>query len=148
MESEFRFKYFRDSNRFPVACIATQVNRAANKVVVGLSTVHPLDKKGHYSKSRARMIAMERAATKPFIVELDPDETSAKDIMLAVVETLYEESKVPTRVHKLLKRWLDEAEPIAYPTIQAAIQAIKAPTSSKPQTLIESAPQSSTEAVS
>ncbi len=127
---EFRFKYLRDEQRFPVACIATKVDRVNNVVAVGLSTVHPLDKKGHYSKARARMIAMERAVSKPFVIELDPEEKSAKDIMLAVVETLYDDNRTPTRVHKLLKRWLNDEVPVSYPSIEEAIAAIKAP--SKP----------------
>lgn len=140
----FRFFYLRDKlphldalgrecRGFPVACIASRIDRANNQAIVGLSTVHPNDKGGSFSKLTARKLAIGASFEEPYRINLSPDDTEAEDILYAVMDALYKDyrSTIPNRVRKALKLWLYPKDDMplikSYDTIEEAISAIKPP---------------------
>lgn len=112
----YRYTYLRDENRFPVACVAMLFDKSKKEVAIGVSIVHPRDRKA-YSKDRARDIARKRAEIRPIILEdidtvsLIPGVVSTHDILAAVYDyiengvDLETGKKFPLRVRNVATAW-------------------------------------------
>ena len=140
MINGYRFLYLRDKNRFPVACVAMDYDKVKNNVRVGLSTVHPLDKKGSFSKAVARRLAVGAAILTPISVPMKVVSSliTTHDITSEVLGTLEHNHTVPTRVRKAIDLWFkttdalppEDAPPVSVeaslPKITAGVRHISA----------------------
>ena len=86
-------------------------DRAKNNVRVGISTVHPLDKKGSFSKSVARRLAVGAAILTPIVVPMSTlaSQITSHDITWDVLTSLDHNHTVPTRVRKAIDLWFKSA---------------------------------------
>lgn len=107
MKAGLSFLYLRDENRFPVACVAIDINEDRLNYKFATSTVNPLDR-AKFSKILAKQIAVGRLKKKPTEGMLIVDQYYKpvfSDIAESVVESIAD--CAPGRITRnAAKRWL------------------------------------------
>ena len=108
-----RFKFIRNEKNFPVACLATNVDRVNGSVTYAVSIWNPKDT---FSKKLAREIALSRLEKRPHKLDVQSP-SSCHEIMKLVMRDMLTRKDLfanntkglPKHVSTLVAEWLNKA---------------------------------------
>jgi len=111
MKAGLSFLYLRDENRFPVACVAIEVEDSLTAYKFATSTVNPLDR-NKFSKILAKQIAVGRLDKKPICAEITTPQEDLTFGSLADEVVAFIARNAPGRITRnAAKNWIREHGP-------------------------------------
>ncbi len=96
-----RWFYLKDENKFPVACVASELDE--DKVRFAVSTHNPLDP---FNREMARRIAIGRLTHRKFTGEV----SATPGIKEKIVSYIAQDEKLPTRTVRAANYWLNQRD--------------------------------------
>lgn len=106
-----RVFWLRDTNRFPLACVASEFDPDNNTIAYGLSVYNPTDA---FSKKRGRTVAEGRLRSVMLDHTASPFKwmgpLGADKPKHAIVNTLAHTPELPDQVRRAAKLWLNRPE--------------------------------------
>lgn len=106
MNTNPRYFYIRNKNKFPVACVAMTLDRESNLIHYGLSTHAPGD---NFNRKFARELAKVRMEkhNKTVAITQQEETKSFRGVLRSLLLHLMDEKELPTRTRKAIKLWFN-----------------------------------------
>jgi hypothetical protein len=106
---EHRIQYLRDSKGQPVGCVAIKIKTAVGRsngvtlVTYQMSVLNPLDR---FDRRMARQLALGRLTEAPLTTTIDHVSPTRREVSLAVMSDIKNDSSAPARARKAASLWL------------------------------------------
>lgn len=97
-----RWFYLKDENKFPVACVASEL--MGDAVLFAISTYNPLDR---FDREMARKVATGRLASKKVLGIVPANEQRIKE---RIVKAIAGNDQIPARTVRAAKYWLSQRQ--------------------------------------
>lgn len=105
MQNTFRVQYLRDTNNFPIGCLAIKLSDNFAMVSYQVSVLNPRDR---FDRALSRQLAKGRLLEQPIEVDL-PDDFNMHVITRVVMNDMQNNSSLPTRARKAARYWLRDS---------------------------------------
>jgi hypothetical protein len=118
MSNKVRYVYLRDSQKFPVGCVAIKLDREASALYYQVSIVNPADRRHPitgkslpFNRDVAKHLALGRLVEKGLLVYMSPTANMNQVSTLVMTDLAsfshpLHRGDIPTRAIKAAKLWL------------------------------------------